>query len=364
VGFGSYSVPINNIPGNTTLLRQQIPALAFPLAPFLSQGTKPLPTVAGFDWIKRDIYVQQWNLTVARELWWNNAVQISYLGNHGLNLRRNLNVNFFDPALGRRPNTKFTNINIETATGQNIYHALQVSFKRRFSTGLQYDVNYTWAHAIDDVQDQGLFSAQPQNNRDLRAERGNSSGDIRHTVNFNLLYDLPIGKGHSLFGEASGVGGFFVNGWKLSALGILRTGIANTVFIGTNPFGDGNFTNQRPNSVLGVDQYAANKGPDGWLNPAAFTIPAAGTFGNLGRNTFFGPSFKQIDLSMLKDFKINERVKLEYRAEFFNILNHPNFDQPNTTFGTSSFGKIFNTFGRTLGIGTSRQIQMALRLSF
>src|SRR5262249_15076848 len=127
VGFGSYSVPTNNIPGNTTLAREQIPNLSYPLTPFLSQGAKPLPTVAGFDWIKRDIYVQHWNLTVARELTKNDAIQISYLGNHGLNLRRNLNINFFDPALRQRPNPKFTNINIETATGQNIYHALQVS---------------------------------------------------------------------------------------------------------------------------------------------------------------------------------------------------------------------------------------------
>ncbi len=364
VGFGSYSVPINNIPGNTTLVRQTIPTLAFPLDPFLSQGTRPLPTVAGFDWIKRDIYVQHWNLTVARELTRNDAIQISYLGNHGLNLRRNLNINFFDPALGRRPNAKFTNINIETATGQNIYHALQVSFKRRLSTGLQYDVNYTWAHAIDDVQDQGLFSAQPQNNNNLRAERGNSSGDIRHAVNFNVLYELPIGRGHGLFGNTTGVGGFLASGWKLAALGILRSGIANTVFIGTNTFGNGNFTNQRLNAVVGVSPYAANRGPDGWLNPAAFSMPAAGTFGNLGRNTFFGPNFKQIDVSVLKDMKISERFKLEYRAEIFNIFNRPNFDQPNTTFGTPNFGKIFNTFGRTLGLGTSRQIQMALRLTF
>lgn len=364
VGFGSYSVPVNNIPGNTTLLRQQIPNLAFPLDPFISQGARPLPTVAGFDWIKRDIYTQQWNLTVARELSGNDAIQIAYIGNHGLNLRRNMNINFFDPALGRRPNTKFTNINIETATGQNIYHALQVTFKRRFSQGLQYDVNYTWAHAIDDVQDQGLFSAQPQDNRNLRAERGNSSGDIRHAVNFNALYELPIGKGHRLFGGAKGIGGGVINGWKLALLGILRTGIANTVFIGTNTFGNGNFTNQRPNAVAGVTQYASNKGPDGWLNPAAFSLPASGTFGNLGRNTFFGPDFKQVDFSLLKDFKLGEKGKLEYRAEFFNIFNRPNFDQPNTTFNTPNFGKIFNTFGRTLGLGTSRQIQMALRMTF
>jgi len=370
VGFGSYSVPINNIPGNTTLLRQQIPSLSYPLEPFLSQGTRPLPTVAGFDWIKRDIYVQHWNLTVARELTKNDAIQISYLGNHGLNLRRNLNINFLDPALGQRPNPRFTNINIETATGQNIYHALQVSFKRRLSTGLQYDVNYTWAHAIDDVQDQGLFSAQPQDNNNFRAERGNSSGDIRHTVNFNMLYELPIGRGHGLFGNAKGFGGFLVSGWKLAALGILRSGIADTVFIGTNTFGNGNFTNQRPNAVAGVSPYAADRGPNGWFNPAAFSMPEASTpgkpgkFGNLGRNTIFGPNFKQIDFSLLKDMKIGERFKLEYRAEFFNIFNRPNFAQPINTFNTADFGKIQNTFGRTLGIGTSRQIQMALRLTF
>ncbi|MGH9914513.1 MAG: TonB-dependent receptor plug domain-containing protein, partial [Pyrinomonadaceae bacterium] len=323
VGFGSYVVPVNNIPGNAVLVRAQIPDLSFPLTPFLSQGSSPLPTVAGFDFVKRDIYVQQWNLTIARELSANDAIQISYLGNHGLNLRRNQNINFVDPELGMRPNPKFTDINIEAATGQNIYHALQVSFKRRFSHGLQYDINYTWAHAIDDVQDQGLFSAQPQDNNNQRAERGNSSGDIRHTVNFNALYELPIGQGHNLFGHARGFGGALVNGWKLSVLGILRTGIANTVFIGTNTSGDFNFTNQRPNAVVGVSQLAVSPGPDGWLNPAAFSLPESGTFGNLGRNTFFGPDFKQIDLSLLKDFKLSEKVKLEYRAEFFNIFNHP-----------------------------------------
>jgi hypothetical protein len=363
VGFGSYSVPVNNIPGNASLFRSDIPTLSFPLNQFLSQGRVP-PAVAGFDWIKRDIYTQQWNLTVGRELTSKDAIQIAYLGNHGLNLRRNLNINFQDYLTKIRPYPNFGNIAIETATGQNIYHALQVSFKRRAGAGLIYDFNYTWAHAIDDVQDQGLFSAQPQDNLNLRAERGNSSGDIRHTVNFNALYELPVGKGQKFFGNLGGVKDAAFGGWKIAVLGILRTGIANTVFIGTNPRGDNNFTNQRPNVVEGVSQYAADKDPSGWLNPAAFSLPSTGTFGNLGRNTFFGPGFQQIDFSLLKDFKIFEKGKLEYRAEFFNVFNHPNFDQPNTTFNTANFGKIFNTFGRTLGLGTSRQIQMALRLSF
>jgi hypothetical protein len=93
-------------------------------------------------------------------------------------------------------------------------------------------------------------------------------------------------------------------------------------------------------------------------------MPATGTFGNLGRNTIFGPGLAQIDFSVLKDTPITERTKLQFRAEIFNLANHSNFAQPNTTFGSPSFGEIFNTIGRTLGMGTSRQIQLALRVSF
>ena len=204
VGFGSYTVPLNNIPGNTTFVRQQIPDLSYPLAPFISQGTRPLQTVSGFAWEKPDLYSQQWNLTLVFQVSQSDAVQAAYMGNHGLNLRRNLNINFFDPALGRRPNTAFSDINIETGSGQNIYHGLQLSWKRRLSRGFQFEANYTWAHAIDDVQDQGLFSAQPQDNRNWKAERGNSSGDTRHNFSFSTLYELPFGAGQRWLGGTSG----------------------------------------------------------------------------------------------------------------------------------------------------------------
>lgn len=364
VGFGSYTVPLNNIPGNTTFVRQQIPDLSYPLTPFLSQGTRPLQTVSGFAWEKPDLYSQQWNLTLVFQVSQSDAVQAAYMGNHGLNLRRNLNINFFDPALGRRPNTAFSDINIETGSGQNIYHGLQLSWKRRLSRGFQFEANYTWAHAIDDVQDQGLFSAQPQDNRNWKAERGNSSGDTRHNFSFSTLYELPFGAGQRWLGGDNGAVGKLVGGWKLAALGLIRSGVATTVFIGTNTFGNGNFVNQRPNAVAGVDPYAADQTPNQWFNPAAFSLPAQGTFGNLGRNTVFGPNFRQIDISLLKDTRLTEDVTLQFRAEAFNAFNRPNFDQPNTTFGTPNFGRIFNTFGRTLGLGTSRQIQFALKLLF
>lgn len=364
VGFASYSIPVNNVPGNTTLLQQSIPTLSYPITNFLSQGTAPLPAVAGFDWIRRDIFTEQWDFSVAREIAPGTGVQVAYVGNRGLNLRRGYTTNFFDPTLGRRPNPLFSNISIEGNTGQSTYNALQLSFHQRLSRGLVFQAEYGWAHGIDDVQDQGLFSSQPQDDNNFRAERGNSSGDIRHNLAYSLLYTIPMGAGHSFLGNWKGVPAALVSGWSIASLGLIHTGIPFTVFIGTNTFGNGNFTNQRPNAVTGVNQYAANQSVNGWLNPAAFSLPATGTFGNLGRNTAFGPRFANVDFSLLKATKLGETRNLEFRAEFFNIPNHPNFAQPSSTYNTSSFGQIFQTFGATLGLGTSRQIQLALKLNF
>ena len=214
------------------------------------------------------------------------------------------------------------------------------------------------------MQDQGLYSAQPQDNRNWKAERGNSSGDIRHNLAFNVLYDLPFGQGRRFASSANNYVNHVIGGWQIAALGIIHTGIANTVYIGTNTYGNGNYTNQRPNWKGGAPLYPEKQTVDKFLNSEPYEMPAKGTFGNLGRNTIYGPGFAQIDVSFLKVFKLGEGKNLQYRCEIFNLPNHPNFDQPNTTFGTANFGKIFNTFGRTIGIGTSRQIQMALKLNF
>jgi hypothetical protein len=364
VGFGSYYVPGNTVPGNVTLLQTQIPNLSYPYDTFLSQAaTPPPPNVNGFPYHKPDIYSNQWNLSVADQFSENMSFQVAYVGNHGVNLWREEGINYFDPTLGARPNPNFGNITLQTNTGFSSYNALQLSFIRRAGkAGLMFQANYTYGHAIDDVEDQCLFASDAQNANNIRAERGNGSGDVRQNLTFNLLYNLPIGNGHKLFN--SGFGSRFASGWRVSTLGILRTGVADTVYIGTNTFGNEDFTNQRPDCVAGVDPYATPQTITNWLNPAAFSMPAAGTFGNCGRNTIFGPGFKNIDFSMLKETKLGETRNLEFRAEFFNIFNHPAFAQPDTTFGTPSFGQIFNTLGSTLGAGTSRQIQLALKFSF
>jgi len=364
VGFGAYSVPTNNIPGNTTLLQAQIPNLGFPLTQFVGQGTAPLPTVSGFNWTKPDIYAQQWNVTLAYQIFSDAVLQVAYVGNHGLNLRRDEDLNYYDPAIGARPNPNFADIDIETASGQNIYHSLQTSFNKRFGRGLLVSANYTWSHAIDSVDDQGLFDGQPQNINDYKAERGNSSGDARHSGSFNAVYDLPMGHGHRFLGSGTNGVDKFVGGWQIAALGTLRTGIAETVYIPISATGNGDYTNQRPNVVYGVSVVPANQSITNWINAAAFSQPAAGTFGNAGRGVVFGPGLDNIDLSAIKNTKINDRVTFQLRGEFFNFMNHPNFAQPASTLGSSGFGEIFNTLGRTIGFGTSRQIQLSARFNF
>lgn len=363
VGFGA-SIATNNLPGNTTLLRSQIPTLAYPIEPFLAQGSLALPSVTGFDPNRNDPYSHQWNFTTEYAVTASMALTTAYVGDHSLNLRRSENFNFINPATGTRPIAGFSNVNIEMNNGQGSYNSLQVNLKQRYRSGLQFGFSYTWGHAIDDVQDYGIFSTQPQDNNNLKAERGNSSNDIRQSASYQVVYELPFGKGKRFMNSATGGLNTMVSGWQVSSVGQIRSGIATSVLIGVNTFGNGNLTNQRPNAVLGVDQYATNKNNDHWLNPAAFSIPAAGTFGNLGRNTFFGPGYAQEDLMLAKNTVLRERYAVQFRAEVFNVFNHPNFDVPSATFNTSTFGQVLNTFGRTLGSGVSRQIQLALKLRF
>jgi hypothetical protein len=362
VGLGLF-IPENTVPGNVTLLQQQIPNLSYPYDPFLSQAAAlPLPNVAGFPWHKPDTYANQWNLSVTDQFSQNMSFQVAYVGNHGVNLSREEGINYLDPTLGARPNPSFGNITLQTDSGFSSYNALQLSFIRRAGkAGLSFQANYTFGHAIDDVEDPAVSASDPQNLNNIKAERGNGSGDVRQNSTFNLLYDVPLGEGHWFL--SSGFGSKLFSGWRVSTLGILRTGVADTVYIGTNTFGNGDFINQRPDCVAGVSPYANPKTITDWLNPAAFSMPKAGTFGNCGRNRIYGPNFRNVDFSMLKETKL-AGTRLEFRAEFFNIFNHPAFAQPDTTFGTPGFGEIFNTLGSTLGAGTSRQIQIALKFSF
>ena len=385
-----YNKVTNTLPGSATFSSANIPNLSYPLTPFVSSGSTPAPSLTGFDQFTRNPKTEQWTASLGYQVSANTGVLISYVGNHAFNLDVSEGVNFVNPITGIRPFPQYSNITLNTWAGQSKYEALQLSLRRRLAQGLQFTAEYAYAHTTSDVPDDGLFSTSPQRPFDLKSEWGNSGNDIRHNLSLNVLYALPVGRGQKVLGSSSGVVNAIAGGWSIAILGLFRTGVANTVYLGTNTYGDGNTTNQRPNYNSGVSVYVPQNSPApantiAYLNFNAFSLPTQavkaangqpgipGAFGTAPAGDFFGPGFAQVDFSLIKDIPIRENFKAQFRGEIFNILNHPNFDSPTlagdganiwTPSGAASFGLIENTVGRTIGFGTARQIQLALKLTF
>jgi hypothetical protein len=311
----------------------------------------------------------QYNLSISQELAKGTSIQVSYVGNHGVNIWRETDINLYAKGTTIRPNSKYGSIYLEGNNGLSNYNGFQFSLKERVGKALNLSANYSYGHSIDNVQDQGLYSSEAQDPNNPQADYGNGSGDVRHNFTYNMVYQLPMGKGHSFLGSGAAASRLLASGWSINSLGIFRTGVAENVQQSVNTFGNGDFINQRPNRVAGTPLYVAKSidpstGYVTWLNPNGWATPAAGTYGNSPRNGTYGPHFTQVDFSLLKDTPIREGQLLEFRAEFFDILNHPNFAFPTTSFGSASFGRITSTFGNTIGFGTSRQIQFALKYKF
>jgi hypothetical protein len=359
-GFGS-SVVTNLVTGNYSLLGSQYPGLSYPIT---AVGGNSTTTLGGFNWNHPDTYAQQWNFTVNQEIAPGMVLQVAYVGNHGINLRNTRNINLLNPVTGVRYMPQYGDVNIEYDDAESSYNGLQVALNKRLSKGLTFTFNYTYSKAIDDVLDYGLYTASPQNINCLSCDRGLGTNDIRHNASGNLLYNLPFGKGQRFLSNGNGLAQKLFGNWQFNLLAIAHSGIADTALIGVNTSGTSNRTNQRPNVVSGVSTVPVNQTITSFWNPAAFSIPVKGTYGNVGRGTLTGPSFLNFDTSLFKDYLFSERAKIQFRAEIFNVLNHPNFDLPYNVVGTSSFGQVLNTFGRTLGNGTSRQMQLALKFMF
>jgi hypothetical protein len=252
------------------------------------------------------------------------------------------------------------------ASASSRYDSLQALLRRRFSKGLTLFASYAWSHSIDDASN-GFCSCTagvslPQNSFDTRPEKAVSSFDQRQRFTLNFVYDLNI-----LPQALSRWPKRLTEGWQLSGIYTVASGVPITPFWnGAAPSGSGESSNDRPN-VVGNP----NNGPkrwDSWFNTSAFVPAAAGTFGNAGRNSVIGPRTNIADFSISKSTRISERMSLQFRSEFFNIFNHPNFALPNVTVNSSGFGSITSTpdvaNGNPLGDGGPRQIQLALKLVF
>ena len=303
-------------------------------------------------------YTQNWNLNVQQKLGTNASAEIGYVGSKGTKLVRLTDLN----EDGSNPN--FGTMDELTPSASSIYHALQTTFRIQGTHGISGFASYSFAKAIDDASDGIDFApgvAFPQDPANLAAERGPSSFDTKHRFTVAINYDLP----------AWHAAGSFGSGWKLNWIASLQSGRPIPIANANDTSGHFYF-NQRPNIVPGVNPILPHWTPfTGYLNPLAFTQPDFGTFGNLGRNSIYGPGYRNLDFSITKDTRIREQLGIQFRAEFFNILNHPNFAQPdhNIVPGLGPMGVITQTpdVAQTnpgLGGGGPRVIQLGLKVLF
>jgi hypothetical protein len=210
----------------------------------------------------------------------------------------------------------------------------------------------------------------------MNCERASSDQDMRHYFTASTVWQIPVGRGHTILGSVPRYLDQIVGGWQLSAMGYVRSGLPLNVTVNRNTTDLPNGINQaqRPDRVPGVPLYPAHKTTALWLNPAAFAVPATGTWGNLGRNAVRAPGVWQIDPSLQKRFALTERIGLTFRAEAFNVLNVAQYGQPNTNWAPpepgvsdnpNSYGLISNSYNTNpTGTGTPRELQFGVKVQF
>ncbi|MCU1233364.1 MAG: TonB-dependent receptor [Candidatus Solibacter sp.] len=335
---------------------------------------------------ERTGYVNQVSFGPQFEISQSTLLDISYVGNFGrkMNRLRNANQGFvtgFDS--GGKPITVFPYANLNTTLtsttgnhaflelatndGSTNYNGLLVSLRRRFSKRLSYGISYTWSHNFSDYVDNLTGGSTPASAYNYSLERSNSPFDVTHRFVGNAVWELPIGKGGAVLNNDS-VASRLIGGWQLNSIVTLETGTPFTVTAADVSQTGGSHAS-RANCVgdpyagasSNRSQFVGTGSPGFFINPAAFANPAAGFFGNCAPRAFHGPGIQNVDLSLFKRFAITENWRVEFRTEFFNALNHANFNNPSASFTASSLG----SFGKSFSTVTDpREIQFALKLYF
>jgi hypothetical protein len=329
----------------------------------------------------KDPYSTNWLFGVQQELAPNTVLTVNYTGNKTQHMQAGVsyaavNLNPQNPLSGARPLPGFANQNLECDCLSSNYNALQVQVKHNYHR-LNFEANYTWAHEIDDLVNVFSSFSDPF---DKTLDRSSGDIDVRHNLTASVVYSLPDLKGASPL--VRGVAG----GWQTSSIVQTRSGLPTNITLISGFFGNP----VRPVLVPGVPlTIGGNNWPNGGYNGSAFAVPAGynGNFqnwGSIGRNALRGPNFFQWDFSAMKNFPLTEKVKFQFRADLFNILNHPNFANPDggictsvgaatpttpaTCVANGSFGvtgqTVADASGGVIGNGTSRQAQFSLKLIF
>ncbi len=396
LGYGMYfaSAPVASNPG--TPLEAAFPwARSFALPPVLVPddplfnlsrfpgGSSTFDTsgrtageIVFFDRKSQAPYMQSWNLTVQRELRSNLSLEVAYAGTKGTRLYTpGSNLNQIPPErLGppgqfgglspqqRRPFPEFQDIAYNTFGVSSIYHSLQMKAEQRFSGGLSFLAAYTWSKSIDNGS--GLFpSDNPnvsnafrlQNRYDMRGERSISADDQGHRLVVSYTYDLPWGRGRKYW-NGPGVAPKILGGWQVGGITLMRSGLPFGIDTASNTTGSLG-GRQRANRVGDGRLSRDERTLDRFFNISAFVPPAQFTFGNSPRNVLRAPGRVNFDFLLAKSFPLRESMSLDFRAEFFNLMNTPPFGFPGATVGTPQLGKIGSA-------GDPRIAQFALKLNF
>lgn len=358
--------------------------------------------------------ILSYTASVQQQLPGNTVLTVAYVGSQGRNLFLRSWTNGIvgvNPATGAailQFGSQFAQVDFKTSGGTDHYDSLQTTLNRRFSKGLTAGLQWTYGHSIGDTG--GSNEAQTtQNPFNFRQDRGNNAFDVRHSANMSILYSLPAKLKNRAADSALG-------GWEVGGILNTRTGLpvditlsrpdiisrvdatgqyvttftaGTTTAVINNPYGGAFRNNRRPDVVAGVDPFLHTGDDKVFLNPAAFSIPQPGTFGNLGRFALHGPGLTQFDFTLHKRFNLDEVRNLEFRAEFYNIFNHVNFAnppavlanalpskasstgnilQPGQPFTAAAAGGTFgianSTVSKDVGLGAQRQIQLSLRFNF
>jgi hypothetical protein len=289
-------------------------------------------------------YLQQWNATLELPVRQMLLVSVSYFGQKGTRLRRQLNIN--QPSAGipstldeRRPFSNFKNIFQFETSASSIAHAAEVRAERRFQSGFGFSASYRFSRSIDDAT---LISILPQNSHNLRAERGLSDFHMKHRMVFSGTYSLP-GR-HAL-----------IKGWQVQAAGTLQSGTPLSAIVGDDVSGTGSPIVNRPNLVK--DPHVSNPTAARFFDVSAFQIPNRNAFGNSGRNVIVGPGLRNVDVALVRTLRSSDLTRAQLRTDFYNVFNHPNFVAPPTmqNFVDSS------DFGALLVARSPRIVQIGLK---
>jgi hypothetical protein len=351
--------------------------------------------------VQRDIRtptVLSWTLKVEQEIAPRTSLTVGYIGSHGyhqiLSEDQNTPASVVCPAAScptnlpagtiYYPTTTYANPALANSTswvsqGISNYNGLEVDVRRRFSQGLQLRGVYTWSRNLDDGSawntsvsaNTPAFVSFPGN---PKVDYGLAATNISHAAAINGTWELPLGKGRAAFANAAHVEQAVVGGWSLSGIATLQTGFPFSPQLGYNPTGNGDSRNPaRPKLNPSFQGTLYPKTVAEWFNPNAYTYPDPGTFGNAGRDTLTGPDLKDVDLSLIKNASIYERLHAQFRVEYFNLLNHSNFTTPNavvfSTGPTPAKPTTAAALSPTAGVltataTTSRQLQFALKFLF